>query len=373
MKKLFFLTSLLFSLFANASKARIQALSNSLHLIDAQTIFDKPIHLTYLDNLLSLETGLTDATTKTNGSEGIALYSLNEFQRIAIAIGHQDESVITTRNLINDITGSTYEALQNSIHLFYSSEDGSTPYAFGLLYSNKNDKLASLKESSFGLSLGLEIGRFQIQTKYVPINTVDGIANKKFNGNHYLKASLAYLLDQTIFELSYSTSKAKQTTEVAHISTDNELHVQDVVILGLADSERKLENNFFWGMEFIFTTINCKINLSAGCDKKFISTALPVWFGVEIQASDWLTLRSSIKQSFLVNITKDEFGYSSTASNKANGALSDFQAGTTDTHVNAGLGFRFKNISLDGVLSSSTTQKLDFNNFLSQMSLSYAY
>lgn len=373
MYKLFFLIGFLSALAVDASKARVQALSNSFHLIDEQFIYSKPIQLTYLENLVALETGVTTATTNSDGAEALVLYSLGESQRFAMSLGHQDEAIIERRNLINAIAGSNFELAQNPLSLFYSAEEGMTPYALGISYSGKSDELADLKESSLSLHLGLEIGRFQINTTFVPLNSVEAVGGEKFNGAGYWQTSLSYLLDQTAFEFLLRTGKGETSTELNGSTTINELHSWDVVILGLADSDVKIENDFFWGAQIILTNINCKLNLSAGCDKKLTSTVLPAWFGIEAQANDWLTLRSSIKQSFLVNISKDEFGYPASVVHKASGVASDFQAGLADTVVSAGFGFKIKNLKLDGTISSATTQKLDLNNFLSQVSLAYAY
>lgn len=373
MNKLLVIILSLLSFDVFASKARIQALGNSFHLIDPQTVYSNPLDLTALDNFVTLETGLTAATSVNNNAEAMVSYSLNENYQVALSFGHQDQAFVDARNFINVLSGTTFELPQNPLSIFYAVKDGITPYAFGVFYSNKNDKLMALTESSSGLSAGVEMGKWQLSALYAFENSVEGAAGKKFDGSGYSQATVSYLLDETTFELTYIMSKAKMSTRLGAAVTDNESHFKDVIMLGLADSNIKDDNDFFWGAQVVSTTINCKLNLSANCDKSFTHTVLPIWIGLEAQASDWLTVRSAIKQSFLFNITKDEFGYPAAAVSGATGAISDIPAGGNSTVVSAGLGFKFKKLTLDGTLSTASTQTLDATNFLSQVGLTYNF
>ena len=372
MSKLFFIT-LVFSVNAFASKARVQALANSFHLNDTQRIFSKPIDVISLDNLVAFETGITKATSADDNAEGMIVYSLKENNQIAVAFGHLDESVVDARNLINALSGSTFEMPQNPINIFYTVKDNITSYVFGVFYSNKNDKVALLNETSSGLNFGVEMGKLQINSVVTLKNSVETAAGKKFDGSGYWQTTATYLLDDSTVELTYITANAKMSTVTGAVVTDNESHVKNVIMLGLADSIVKDDNDFFWGAQVISTLINCKINLSAGCDKSFTRTILPVWIGLEAQASDWLTFRGTIKQSFLINISKDDFGYPATAVSGATGAVSNVPTGSNDTVVSTGLGFKFKKITLDGSLSTGTTQILNMTNFLSQLGLTYNF
>lgn len=367
-----------FSLIVHASKARVQALSNSFHLIDSQSIYKKPIGLIYLENLISLESGELTATTINNNAEVMAIYSLNEKKKIAMSFGHQDVSVVEARQFINTLSGSAFELAQNPLSVFYAIDDNLNPYVFSIFYSGKNDKLVNLKESSVGFSLGMELGKFQLNALYVPINFVEASLGKKFEGGGYWRSSASYLLDQTTFELTYISSKAILSTSASGADVINEQHYRDTVILGLADSNPSYlnlgeENTFFWGSEIISTRIHCKLNLSAACDKFFTSTTLPAWFGVETQASNWLTIRGSIKQTFFINTYKDEFGYPAASVSGATGGVSDIPQASNSTVVAAGLGIKFKNVVFDGGLFSGASQTLNTSDFLSQASLTYSF
>lgn len=373
MNRLFLILLSLSSLDVFASKARVQALGDSFHLVDPQTIYSNPIDLAAFDNFVSLETGLTAATSINNGAEAMISYSLNENHQFALSLGHQDAAVTEARNFINILSGTTFEPQQNPVGIFYAIKDSVTSYAFGAFYSNRNDKLAALTESSFGLSTAVEMGKLQLSTLYTFVNSVEGAAGKKFDGSGYLHAIVTYLLDETTFELTYITSKTKMSTGLGDSVTDNESHVKDIFMLGLADSNIKDENDFFWGAQVVSTTINCKLNLSTSCDKSFTHTVLPAWIGIEAQASDWLTVRGAIKQSFLFNIIKDDFGYPVGVINGTTGATTNIPAGENSTIVSAGLGLKFKKLTLDGTLSAASTQLLNTTNFLSQVGLTYNF
>ena len=373
MKRFLILLTTFLAIQVPASKARIQTLGNSLHLADPQTIFQTPIDLISLGNFVSLETGITGATTLLDGAEAIISYGYKSNQRVAVAIGHQDKSIADARILINVLGGTTFEMPQNPVHIFYSLEDSLTSWAAGLSYSGKNDKVAQASEKSIGASVGIELGNLQFGSLYIFANSVDAPAGKKFEGSGYWQSTLSYLLENTTIELVYTTSKAKMSTLTGAITSDDEMHVKNVISLGLADTDLRDRSDFFWGAKVVSTTLNCKINLSVGCNKAFTQTVLPAWFGVETPVADWLVFRGSVKQSFLVNTTKDDFGYPASAVSGATGATSDLASGPTDTVITSGLGLRFKDLTIDGSLASSTTQILDLGNFLSQVGVTFRF
>ncbi|MEK6628221.1 MAG: hypothetical protein AABY53_06310 [Bdellovibrionota bacterium] len=377
MNKLLFFLLTLSSVGSYASKARMQALANSFHFVDAQTVFKRPIDLIYLDNFVLLESGITAATSAQDNSEAMLSYSLkkndSENHRIAASFGHQEASVIEARQFIKGLSGTNIELQQNPLHLFYAVDDAVTSYAVGLFYSTKDEKLTGLKESSAGLSLGAEIGKFQISALYVSMNSVRAAGGKQFDGAGYLQAQASYLSDTTLFEFTFKTSRPKLTTEVGGVTTLTESHTHDVATLGLADSNTLGENEFFWGGQVVSMRINCNHKASVVCNKIYTNTSVPAWFGIEAQATDWLVFRSAIKQSFLVNITKDDVGYPAAAISGATGAIVDLGAGANSTSVTAGVGLKFKNLTLDGVLSTASTQVLDARNLLSQLALTYGF
>jgi hypothetical protein len=361
---------ILYSTQAFATKARMQSLGHSFHLIDSQSVFKKPIDLIYIDNLVSIETGVTNATTLTDGSEAFVSYSLNEKTQLGFALGHQDEAIVTSRSFMNTLVGaSTYEMSQNPVHIFYAIKDSLTSYTLGGFYSNKNDKLNGLTESSGGVSFGTEMGIWQFNTIYTLDNSVKAALGKKFDGKAYSNSSVSYLLDETLFYLSYFIADAKSSTN----NVENEFHRIESVTLGLVDSNLKEENTFFWSAEVISNSVKCKVTASTECNKTFTSTSFPVLIGIEASANEWMTLRSTIKQIFLVSLVKDELGYPVGSIAGATGAVQDLSATANSTVITLGMGLNFNKISIDGTLTTSSTQAFNLNTFLSQVGVSFSY
>lgn len=358
---------------ALASKSRLDSLVNSFHLVDSQSVFQRPIDLIYLQNFISLESGLTTGTSVQNNAEALVSYKQDEKHHFMASLGHQDQSLIYSRKLINSVSGLNFGIAQNPIHLFYAIDDSVTSYAFGLLYSKKSDKQQALSESSAGLSFGSEIGQFQINTVYIPVNIDQQAAGKSFDGGGYMKMAFSYLSEETLFEFKYTISNAKLSTDSGGVITQNEIHTADELTLGLVDANLNNEDMFFWGAQVVSTRINCKLNVSVYCGKSFSRTVFPVWFGTEINANDWLIFRGAIKQSFFINLSKDEFGYSNTIVEGATGAVSDFGGGPNDTLMTAGAGLKFKQIVIDGTLAAASNQNLNTNNLLSQVSVTLTF
>lgn len=361
---------ILYSLPVLATKARLLSLGNSFQFTDPQSVYQKPIDLIYIDNLVSVESGLTNATTLNNGAEVFVSHLLNDKAQIGLSLGHQDQAVVTTRSFMNSVLGAaTYELAQNPVHMFYGVRDSLTSYVFGAFYSHKNDRLNALTESSAGLSAGVEWGNWQFNTVYTAVNAVEVAANQRFDGKGYWNSSVSYQLDDTLFRFSYLNTDAKSTTG----NTENEFHRIETVILGLVDSNVKEDNNFFWGVEVVSTAAKCRIRASADCNKLYTNTTLPFLLGIEAQANDWLVLRSTVKQILLVGITKDEVPYPAGTFNNTTGAVQNVSAISNTTAVTLGAGIKFNKFTVDGTMTTATNQTVNFTSLLSQVGISYQY
>lgn len=340
-----------------ASKARLNSLGQSYHLVDIQNIFFRPADIFYLDPQISIESGITAATSTTNSAEGILLYSLSENNKIALALGHLHPFATESRLHINSILGAgTYELQQNPIHIIYARETSDINYLIGAYYSNKKDKIANSGEMTSGVILGTEIGNFKIQADYLFANEVTN-AVTQFQGGGYLRGNVVYTLQATTFYLDYEIGRARSVTGLI----DNENHKFENVKLGLVDSRAKDGNDVFWGAEVISKNIACELTANSGCNKLKNETKLPVWLGFEYQAADFLILRGSIKQSILVNYEKNE------------NLNAEKTYSASDTSVALGSGLVFKNLTIDGSLNASSTQTLDSSNLLTQVSLTFNY
>lgn len=351
---------------AFAGKARLLALANSPHLIDPQSALARPLMIHELDPFLSFELGKTTPVGSADGAELIAAFALNENSRILFGMGHQDSMVILPRLLLNSLSGNVFKLQQNPVNLVYGYRAEDTNYILGASYSHMDNKGAALSETSTGGSLGVEMGALQLFGRYQFVNAAES-SGQKFTGAGAMSANVYYNLDSTTFYLTWNKSDAKASAA----GTENDFHAQQVFKLGVVDSKIKDDNDYFWGLEAISSRIDCKTRFSVPCDRSFVSYKLPVWIGFESHPKNWVVLRASILQNFLLDESKDEVGYPGVVG--GNGLISDYGQGVNSTLVAMGAGLKFDNYLLDGLISGSTSQKLDQTDFLTQFGLTYTF
>ncbi|MBC7466295.1 MAG: hypothetical protein H7256_09910 [Bdellovibrio sp.] len=370
MKSFILALIVLMSVNAFATKARLQALNNSFHVVDPQTMFGNPLDVMGMKNFISLESGSQTVTNTSENAEGSISYGLNDHSQFAVAVGHKDDAIMGVRSLINNTTGLTYDTPQNPIHLFYGIKGEDVVYAFNISYSNKNVKVTPSKESSALASFGAQWGNYQAYVVTTLINTAE-YANNKFEGAGYVNLAGRLTLDTMTLGLDLYTAKAKSSTASVETASDN----YQAIVVGLVDVRSKDGSDFFYGAQAVASDLKNRT-----MDKDFKRTTLPIWFGIEAKGNDWLTVRGSIQQTILINQSKDDAGFAAGDGylTGATGSISDFSAAPNNTTVAMGLGFNFKNVTVDGVLKGLMTanggpQEVNSANFLSQVGLTYNY
>ncbi len=372
MKNTVFILSLLFVTQAYATKARVIALANSPQFVDEQYIFTNINQINSLGAFVSLETGLsTVSATTTNtlsNAEGMVGVKLNDDDTVVVSVGHQDEAVIGSRALASQL-GNNFMRQQNPLYVLWGHKGELNSYGVGLFYSNYRDKVSGEAESSSGVNLGLTMGAWRYYAIYTAVNSAETAANVKFEGAGYLSANVDYSGDSNQFYLRFVRSVEKSSTS----GIENSSNLIQVVRLGLTDSTFKDSSTYFWGSELVLTSVDCRVFGSVICNKKYTSSVLPVWFGIEAQATTWFVVRGTIKQTVFLNQSKDDVGYPAAAFQGTNGAVSETSAGTGTTVVSMGAGLMLRNIIIDGLLTGSTTQNLNANDLLSQLSLKYSF
>jgi hypothetical protein len=368
-KSLLILTVFLTCGLANATKARLAALNSSPHLTDEQLLFLNPIDLNYLDEMAAFETGSSIASasaTSTSNGEVIVVRRWKE-KSYAVALGHQNEAVYRTRQFINSL-GYSYRLQQNPVHVFLAGETDEANWATSVFYSDYHDKVSNQKENTAGLAVAAEIGAWQVTAMSAFINKVEGPADK-FDGSGGLSAGLTYLGDN----LEAYATFTREPVKVEAVGTETEFHIIQSLRLGLVDSNTKEFNDLFWGGEINTIKVDCRMLNGLTCDQAFVNTTLPVWFGFESQATTWLKIRSSIRQTVLINQSRDEVGYPSGYLAAATGGLSEYTNGLNSTAISAGLGIQLNRLTIDGTLTASASQQLNSLNLLNQVSLKYVF
>lgn len=378
MKKLLVVAVALTSVNAFATRARVNALANSPHLIDTQTVYSNPADMFYVGgDYVTLESGETtidngSTTTATDGrdtqnnAEGMIVRSWGD-AKMGLALGHMSSLSYTLR----DRAASLFSAAvnyhqQNPIELSYGMKAGDLAWAGTLVYSNFAEKDGNNeKESSMGVRFGMRMGALDAKVGLGLGNTYQNDLDGKFKGDIGITAGVGYALDQV-----YVSGKFEMGGFKTEDNADNETSKVSGMMLGVyaTSSQKKDGNEFFYGAGLENRDNKVTLdNLGAiDGDYKVGGLVLPVWMGLEVDAASWLTLRGSVKQNVLLTESKDD---RSTAA----GGLGDFSAGPNTTEVAAGVGLKFNKINLDGSIVSGGNQNLDGQNLISQVGLTYVF
>lgn len=373
MNKIMLVIITLLSAQAFATKARIASMGNSFHITDAQGIYSNAMRVVQFSNLVMIESGLTAATSTTNNAEGGVFFNVGENERMALTLGNNNDLVQNGRRFINSIVGAnTYETPQNMVHVFYGSKGGSVPYGVGLFYSNKDDKLNSLTESSSGLLASFKFGSFGIFGSYSLVNSVEAAANRKFDGGGAFKLAGRYMKDDIYYGVDFGSWISKSSTG----AVENEAYGNKSMSFRVIHSIKKDGNELFYGAGVMSNAIDCKTKGSATCTTKFSSLTFPIIIGTEISAADWITLRGTITQSLPIDTVKDEIGLPAAATSGiagTTGAVTDFSGQANTTTLAMGAGIKFNKITIDGSMTTATTQTIDGTTLLTQVGLTYNY
>lgn len=361
---------LLFSFEAFASRARSQALSNSFHLLDATQTYNNPLYALYLSDQIVLESGLTTPTTQTDNAEAFVLRRLSFSDKLLFSLGHSPQLIFEGRQFINAVSSAGFRQPQNPARLGYLVKAADLAHAFVVDTSQFNNKATGQSEKSLLLTYGLELGRWHFVGE-VAAENISEVPGQKFNGTGSLKLGVYYGADTTHFFFTYGRSQIKTFSN----DTLRDSHQIQNFAFALVDSTVRRANEFFWGLQVKSVKADCLDTVSAlSCKQSANRVTLPVWFGIEAEASSFLKLRASFTQTAIFNIQKDSVGYPAQAFEGGEGAVSEYTSGPNSTAVNMGLGWMpAPRLTLDGLLSAATTQTVNSTNFLSQVSLTYNY
>ncbi len=360
MKKLLVLALALASVNAFATRARYNALANSPHLVDTQTVYTNPADMFFVgSDYATIETGKSTATTTTDGAEGMVVRSMGD-SKMGLSLGHDSENAILLRAAAG--MPGAISAQQNPIELSYGQKAGDLAWAGTFVYSNYKDKVKNAKEDSMGLRGGIRMGALDASLRLGLANNAtsgDGTTAINFKGTTGIGAGVGYLVDSIY--LAADVVLAGYKKEVGGAETKK--FDSTTIKLSATTSHKKDGSEFFYGAGL--TNVSQKESVS---DTKITSLNLPVWMGLEVDANSWLTLRGSVTQSVLINDSKTE---------TAGTASSDLSPGANNTLASVGAGLKFNKITVDGSLSdlsgATAGQTLNGNNLLGQVGLTYMF
>ena len=334
MKKLLVLAALTMAApAAMASKARVEALGNSRQLVDVQYTFERPYLLHSVGEQVTLEWGGDTAAGGTH-AEGGFIKSHNDMI-FGLYLGKQ--GFLATK------ADADHLGEQNPINVLFGMKSGEIAWGLNVGYSNgKADTFGTatdVKSTSTTLNLGAEMGAWAFD-----IGTVFGAKSESSAGDIELKEALNVGVDYKINDNSqayvtydshkWDGGKDNNATEIGYINT-------------FAKTE---DVNFFYGVAYNMGKVE-------GEDK----SALPVWMGVEANATSWMVFRASLRQNIFIN------------EDKTTGNTQDLDS----IAFNAGLGIKAGKGMIDATFGTAKDGHLSFSNggdqFMSQVSYSYMF
>lgn len=376
MKKILVIAVALASVNAFATRARVNALGNSPHLIDTQTVYSNPADMFYVGgDYATVETGKTAATGLNDGAEGMVVRSMGD-AKMGLSLGHDSDVVLLQRGLSTASFASKSNYLQqNPIELSYGMKAGDMAWAGTLVYSNYKSKTTTLgggneKEDTMGLRAGMRMGALDARLGLGIANNYQNDTDGKLKGTLSASAGVGYAMDNLYFDGFIRSSSWK--TEDA---TGTETGKWDYMTIDarVTSSHKKDGSEFFYGAGL--SNLTRKNGVAGTSASKLTELSLPVWMGLEVDAASWAVLRASVKQTVLINDSKTESGDPSTTT-------AETSPGANNTVVAVGTGIKFNKVTLDGSLegltNSSTTptvgtQQLNGNTLLGSVGLTYMF
>ncbi len=382
MNKFLVLVLMLVTAQANATRARMNSLGNSPHIIDVQRIYTNPADMFSQGDFFSLESGETAYPTtpdcdgnalngvqpcKNLNTEALVVRSFGE-AKIGFAIGHQSDNAAGYVGGLRTTTQTTLVSpdqqlsfQQNPIELSYGRKSGDLAWAGTLVYSNYKDKKNDREESSSGIRLGGRMGALDFSIG-------QGIASKVTSGTtieYKAKANTGlyagYTIDSNYFYADFRTVGSEETK-----SASNPEFKATTMRLGVVNSMKSEGNELFVGASLF--NVKQTIDSATSGETEIKAMQLPVTIGLESEAASWLVLRGSVVQTVIINSSKVE-----TAGNTS----IEFADGSNSTLASVGAGLKYDKLTLDGNFSgltgSSAGQNLDGNNFLTQIGLTYMF
>lgn len=331
---------------ALASKARVSALNNSRQLVDVQYTFERPYLLTSVGELATIEWGATGDAAARHAEGGFIKKSGDSVY--GLYFGRKSAEFSGAVTAFNAVAPNDVLAEQNPISLLYASKMGDLTWGATLKYSNGSNEAANdQKSSSAGISAGVTNGTWEAELVLGLVgkseatnSTLESKGNTKIGFGYNLSDMMHVYADYRMVKFDATVGATSDTTEV---TTMNVGFINTLV--------KNDDANFFYGVAYSSNSIK---------DDEEKST-LPVWMGIEANATSWMVMRASLQQSVLINTTNDK-----TASPNAKSNLDSIA-------FNAGAGLKLGKGMLDVNIASAGNFDYAAAGFLTNASYTYNF
>ncbi|MEN0057220.1 MAG: hypothetical protein AAGB31_00165 [Bdellovibrio sp.] len=350
---------------AMASKARVAALADSRQIVDIQTAFDRPYQFMALGSLATIEWGdnyaawgAANATAQTLPAHAEGGFLMKHDDMAYGAYLGRRSGAFNNAVLAGISAGLNADALleQNPINVFYASKMGEWTWGVNVKYSNGKNDTVDAKSNSAGLSLGAAYGDWEFEI-------VQGLTAKSEYGANSVESK-----GMTEVGVGYKINENMEAyAQYGMVKADADIGGTSSTVLDATAYEvgfvntfiKNDEANFFYGIAYNSNKI----------EDSSETTTLPVWMGVEANATSWMVFRASIKQSILLNSEKDISGGAN------DGDVEDVDS----TTFAGGVGIKLGKGMLDATFGTGTAGHLSFsdgtagNQFLSTVAYTYNF
>ncbi len=355
---------------AMASKARVDALGNSRQLVDVQYTFERPYLIHSVGELATFEWG-NKGDNVTPHAEG-GFFKKADDSVYGLYFGRKSADFNSSVRTAATVGFSALLEEQNPINVFYGMKSGDLTWGATLKYSNGKKEAADQKGTSMGIAAGVTNGTWEAElvlglagkTEDTTAGAGESIESK---GN--TKIGFGYNLSETMHAYAdYKMSKVEGHRDAGNIAGDAALKdiTTEKTILNVGFINTLLKNedaNVYYGVAYSMETEKYTPDNNAtltGSEK----TMLPVWLGVEANATSWLVMRGSIKQNVLLNSNKTKTGVAG-----ADGKDTD----TDSVALAAGAGIKLNKGMLDATFTQVNAGTLNSDNLFSNVSYTYMF
>jgi hypothetical protein len=298
--------------------------------------------------LVTIEFGDTTNSSSPKAEGGIFVEKLGGY--LGAYVGHLD----TQQKRIRDL--ETYYIEQNPVDIFYARKN------FGVAINYSRDVQNNVAFDQGQKTLGSRIGYHNEWLDMYLVSTWIGKSQKahadklatKLPG---LQGGMEFSLDKYFFFVEGAWSKSVQniTTPVSRLGSDVEIVTGEGGVLDRSFGQEGRE--LYYGISLKYDRVKKHIYSTT-------TMTLPFVVGLQQQLSDWLRVRASLSQNFLVGYTRDQ---------TQNPPANRRDSVRNNTTAAAGASFMYQNFELAGVLSAATSGDLNASSFLANASLSYSF
>ncbi len=355
---------------AFASKARLQALGEdtygSFYINDNRNIFLNAAHVNNHKGLVTFETGSTTADSADDSSNAPRPEGGVFFGQGNMVYGVQLGSESNTSNSLRAVAQADTE--QNNIDVFVGGDAG-MKWGANLTYGHVTETDTVNNSDILRTRLGVISGDWEGFANISLKNEVDNHAGGEFEGK------MGYQVGGT-----YAMNAYKLFAEYRNIAGEDASSDEASIKLLRVGAGRSDKLNdkatLYTKLEVSQTTLNVEntygvanaVGLATDGEDE-VTTNLPLTVGLEYDATSWLTLRGSVSQSIMSDVSLKD---------TANKNLED------TTVVNAGASLKFGELSVDGVIgndaagagaptAAGTSGVVRTDSLMSRVSMTYKF